>query len=81
MSGVYQLPFGLGKAAPNHGVAGAIARGWQIQGLWTMYSGQPLSISADGTSLNAPGNTQRANQVKLNVATLGGTSPCQSWRW
>ena len=78
-SGVYQLPFGPGKAALNHGVAGAIARGWQIQGLWTMYSGQPFSISADGTSLNAPGNTQRANQVKSQVATLGATGPGQSW--
>ena len=79
MSSVYELPFGHGKAWLTHGLPGAIARGWQVQGLFTMYSGQPFSVSADGTSLNAPGNTQRANQVKPNVAILGGTGPGQSW--
>jgi hypothetical protein len=44
-----------------------------------MYSGQPFSVSADGTSLNAPGNTQRANQIKPTVANLGNTGPGQSW--
>jgi hypothetical protein len=78
-SSVYQLPFGPGKPWLTHGVAGAIARGWQLQGLLTMYSGQPFSVSTDGTSLNAPGNTQRANQVKPSVAILGGTGPNQSW--
>jgi carboxypeptidase family protein/TonB-dependent receptor-like protein len=79
MSSVYQLPFGPGKAWLNHGVAGAVVGGWQLQGLLTMYSGQPFSVATDGTSLNAPGNTQRANQVKPNVAILGGTGPNQSW--
>ena len=79
MSSVYQLPFGPGKAWLNHGVAGALARGWQIQGLWAMYTGQPFTVSADATSLNAPGNSQRANLVKQNVAMLGGTGPGQSW--
>ncbi|HZQ54252.1 MAG TPA: TonB-dependent receptor [Bryobacteraceae bacterium] len=79
MSSVYQLPFGPGKTWLTHGFAGTIARGWQIQGILTMYSGQPFSVSADGTSLSAPGNTQRANQVKQKVAILGGTGPGQSW--
>ena len=79
MSSVYQLPFGHGKTWLTHGLAGTIAGGWQIQGILTAYSGQPFSVSADGTSLNAPSNTQRANQVKANVAILGGTGPGQSW--
>jgi hypothetical protein len=79
MSTVYQLPFGAGKPWLNHGVGKAFAGGWQIQGLMTIYSGQPFSISADGTSLNAPGNTQRANQVKANVAIPGAVGPGQSW--
>ncbi|HEY2017133.1 MAG TPA: hypothetical protein VGH38_26690, partial [Bryobacteraceae bacterium] len=78
-SAVYELPFGPGKSRLNHGVVGAIARGWQVQGLLTMYTGQPFSVSSDGTSLNAPGNTQRANQVKPSVAILGNTGPGQSW--
>jgi len=79
MNSVYQLPFGPGKPWLTGGVAGAIARGWQLQGLLLMYSGTPFSVSADGTSLNAPGNTQRANQVKPSAAILGGTGPNQSW--
>ena len=80
MSSVYQLPFGRGKHWFTNGVASAIAGGWQAQGLWTMYSGQPFSVSASGTSLNAPGNTNspRANQVKSGVAILGATGqPCR----
>jgi hypothetical protein len=79
MSGVYELPFGPGKPFVTHGVSSAIARGWQIQGIYVMYSGQPFSVSASGTSLNAPGNTQRANQVKPNVAMLHGTGLTESW--
>jgi len=76
---VYQLPFGEGKPWLNHGAGKAIAGGWQLQGIMVMYSGQPFSVSADGTSLNAPGNSQRANQVKPNVQTLGNTGTTQSW--
>src|SRR5205085_7438167 len=36
-------------------------------------------VTASGTSLNAPGNTQRANLVKSNVAILGGAGPNQSY--
>lgn len=79
MSSVYQLPFGRGAHLLNHGIGSALAGGWQLQGIWIMYSGQPFSVSADATSLNASGNTQRANQVKPEVAILGNTGPGQSW--
>jgi hypothetical protein len=79
LSSVYQLPFGPGKHWLSHGVASVIGRGWQLQGLLAMYSGQPFSVSAASTSLNAPGDTQRANQVKPHVAILGGTGTTESW--
>jgi hypothetical protein len=79
MSWVYQMPFGSGKKWATGGVGRAILGGWQVQGLWAMYSGSPFSVSADGTSLNASGNTQRANQVKANVAMPHGTGVGQSW--
>ena len=79
MDGVYELPFGPGKPFVTHGVGSAIARGWQIQGIYVMYSGQPFSVSASGTSLNTPGSTQRANQVKPNVAMPHGTGLTESW--
>jgi hypothetical protein len=78
-SWVYQLPFGPGKKWATAGVPGAILRGWQAQGLWAMYSGSPFNVSADGASLNAPNNTQRANQVKMKVDMPHGTGPGQSW--
>ena len=61
------------------GWASKLAGGWQVNGLLAAYSGTPFSVSASGNSLNAPGNTQRANQVKPTVAILGGTGPGQSY--
>jgi hypothetical protein len=40
--------------------------------LWSFYTGAPFSVTSSGTSLNMPGATQRADQVKTNVQTLGG---------
>src|SRR5262249_18299179 len=64
---VAELPFGKGKRWVNEGPLAHLAGGWSINGLLTAYSGRPFSVSASGTSLNAPGNTQRANQIKSKV--------------
>jgi hypothetical protein len=37
-----------------------------------MYSGPPFTISAPATSLNAPGNSQRADLIKSEVVRIGG---------
>ncbi len=76
---VAELPFGRGKRFANGGgVASALAGGWQVNGLFSYYSGQPFSISASGTSLNiVTGSTQRADQVKPNVQIFGATGPGQ----
>jgi hypothetical protein len=50
-----------------------------VNGILSLVSGQPFSVSASGTSLNAPGNTQRADQVKESVAILGGAGAGQSY--
>ena len=73
---IYELPFGKGRPwLKSGGVLSAVAGGWQLNALITRYSGSPFSVSASGTSLNAPGSTQRADQVKANVAILGGHGP------
>jgi hypothetical protein len=77
LSVVQELPFGKGKALLNHGVGSKIAGGWQLNGVFVRSSGKPFSISADGTSLNAAGNTQRANLVKPDVAVYGNIGPGQ----
>lgn len=79
-SGIAELPFGRGKKLLSHGgPASAIASGWQVNGLLSSYTGLPFSVSGSSTSLNAPGNTQRADQIKPNVAILGGVGPGQSY--
>jgi len=73
MSWVYELPFGPGKRwAADRGVFSAIVRDWQINGLFSSYTGTPFTIGASGTSLNAPSNNQTADQVKPEVKKLGG---------
>ena len=63
--GIAQSPFGKGKQSMNQGgVASDILGGWQLNAVFTAHSGFPFSIGADGTSLNAPGSTQRADAVK-----------------
>ena len=74
-----ELPFGKGKPYLNHGFASKIAGGWQVNTLIAAYSGKPFSVTTSATSLNAPGSTQRADQVKANVAILGGVGPGQSY--
>lgn len=76
---VAELPFGEGKPYLTSGVASRILGGWQVNGLFAAYSGTPFNVTASGSSLNAPGNTQRADQVKDDVQILGGTGPGQSY--
>jgi hypothetical protein len=76
---IAELPFGKGKRWASSGLASKLAGGWQFNGLIATYSGTPFTVTAAGTSLNAPGNSQRANLVKDKVEILGGTGPNQSY--
>lgn len=70
---VYELPFGNGKKMLTSGIASKIVGGWQLNGVFAAYSGRPFTVTADGGALNAPGNTQTADQVKTDVAQIGST--------
>ena len=73
VNGNWQLPFGKGQRwAAGGGPVSWLASGWQLNGIWTAASGTPFGVSASGTSLNAVGSSQRADQVKDKVAILGG---------
>jgi hypothetical protein len=73
LTGTWDLPFGKGKRWVHQpGVASAILGDWRINSLAYFMSGTPFSVTASGTSLNMPGNTQPADLVKSNVQTLGG---------
>ena len=72
-SGAWELPFGKGKRwLSDNRVASALTGGWQFNWLYGAFSGTPFTVTASGTSLNAPGSTQRADQVKPKVEKLGG---------
>jgi hypothetical protein len=74
LAGVYELPFGKGKKWVSSGLGGALAGGWQANWLFSAYSGLPFGVGASDTSLNAPKNSQRADQVKP-AAKWGGIGP------
>jgi hypothetical protein len=71
MGFVYELPMGKGKKMAGEGVAAAVLGGWQINGVFASYQGRPFTVSADGGSLNAPGNSQTADQLKPVVNKIG----------
>jgi hypothetical protein len=68
----YELPFGRGKKFAQSGAGAMIAGGWRINPALAIYSGTPFIVAADGASLNAPQNTQVADQIREDVTKLGG---------
>src|SRR5438309_3917236 len=72
LAGIYELPFGRLKKGGHNGLSNALTSGWQLNWLSSSYTGLPFGVSASGTGLNAPKNSQRADQVKPNVQKLGG---------
>jgi len=63
MGWVYELPMGKGKQFATSGVASHILGGWFVNGVMSNYTGTPFGVAAPGGSLNAPGNSQTADQV------------------
>jgi hypothetical protein len=90
---VYDLPIGPGKAAMNHGVAGAIIGGWQAGGIVTAYSGLPtngpslgdtarvgtLGNAGDYTGIS-PVPANRDMQHWWNAAAFDSTNPALSYQ-
>jgi hypothetical protein len=69
---VYELPLGEGKTWANGGSAVTkILSNWQVSGIFSAIHGQPFSLTASASSLNAVGQRQTPNQV-APVKKLGG---------
>ena len=60
------------------GAASTILGGWQISGVLTLESGTPITVTANGGALAAPGNTQTANLV-APVQILHGINVGNPW--
>ena len=70
--GNYELPFGKGQQFAKTGPLALLFGGWQTNWILSRISGTPFTVGTSGTSVNAPGNTQTADQILSNVAILGG---------
>ena len=74
MAFVYQLPW---RSEGSHGIARILINDWQINGIVAMFSGTPFTVTADGNTLNTPGNTQTADLVgdvkKIGAIGAAGT--------
>ncbi len=69
---VADLPFGAGRRWGNENpISRAALSGWQVNGILSAYTGTPFTVGASGTSLNAPGQSQTADQVKPAVQKIG----------
>ncbi|MCW5965470.1 MAG: carboxypeptidase regulatory-like domain-containing protein [Bryobacterales bacterium] len=79
ITATYELPFGNGKRLATSGVGAAILGGWQLNTLTSFMTGTPVRVTSDGGSLRLPGSTQRADQVKQNVQTLGNIGVGQAY--
>lgn len=79
MYGVYTLPFGKGQRYANSGLMSHAVGNWQINGVFSKYTGTPFTVGSAGTGLNSFGNAQTADQVKPVVAKLGGVGRGNSW--
>jgi hypothetical protein len=80
ITNITDLPFGKGRRWLNdRGILSTVVGGWQTNSIVSLMSGRPFSVSAAATSLNAPFNSQRADQVKPKVEKLGGVGRGQSY--
>jgi hypothetical protein len=57
----YQLPLQSNGGYDNP--VKAVVQDWQINGVFAAFSGTPFTVTASGTSLNTPANTQTADLV------------------
>ncbi|MEJ7605861.1 MAG: hypothetical protein WKF37_06260 [Bryobacteraceae bacterium] len=79
ITGVVELPFGKGRSWATSGIASALSGGWQMNHILSFMTGTPFSVTASGTSLDMPGSTQRADQIKASVRKTGGAGLGQSF--
>jgi Carboxypeptidase regulatory-like domain/TonB dependent receptor len=75
-SALYQLPFGKGRSYMNHGVAGAVAGGWDLGMIYSIASGSPVGImdGVDRSNIGASSN-DRPNVVPGVSSQLSNPTP------
>jgi hypothetical protein len=65
LTGVYDLPFGKGRAWVQKGLLAQVLGGWTMGSLTTLQSGGPFTVTMRTDTTNAfPAGTQRANVLR-----------------
>lgn len=57
LSGTWSLPFGPGHALASHGLTGLFAGGWQLEGVYTVSDGHPITPIWNTDTANVDGTT------------------------
>jgi len=79
VSHLYELPFGKGKRwLDQKGAVSYVLGNWQVNGILRSVTGTPITITADSTPCNCPGNSITADALKP-PAKLGGVGPGQKF--
>ena len=65
LSTIYELPFGRGQRWGNdaNGLVDGLLGGWQLGGIWTMQSGQPLMVTLPYDNPNVGEGAKLPNRV------------------
>jgi hypothetical protein len=69
-SGTYEIPVGRGKRFLTHGPASYVLGNWSIASQWSLFTGEPLTPYAAGTTCNCFNQGTRANLLP-NVSPDG----------
>ena len=73
---VYRLPWQTNDSYTS--VARALINDWQLNGVLAAFSGTPFTVTASGTQLNTPGNTQTADIIG-NFGVSGDIGTTGTW--
>jgi hypothetical protein len=60
---IYELPWGRGRRTQPSGVVGLLASDWVVNGILSLSSGRPFTITATDRAGTGPGRISRANCV------------------
>jgi hypothetical protein len=82
LSSIYQLPFGPGQKflGGTQGAVGKIVSGWQLQGIATVESGQPLTPAIASDQSNTGEFNDRPDMIGNPYAPTPGSKNCSQTR-
>jgi hypothetical protein len=69
---IYSLPFGHGQKWANHGIVDEVVGGFQLNGQYSYFGGQPFSVTAASNTLNTPGTGSLYAQLVAPYQKFGG---------